>query len=110
MRERTKDAFRPNLISKGTIIVSMPNGFIPQGPRDGEASMIHRSGWRVKDFKARGFIVHGIGCRFYPLIRAKNMVLWSLIFYFFTPLSYLIPQLAEIIICVKRKARVIGHE
>jgi len=47
-------------ISKNIIIVSTPNGFMPQGPRDDEASMIHRSGWRVKDFKARSFIVHGI--------------------------------------------------
>jgi hypothetical protein len=77
---------------------------------DDEASMIHRLGWRVKNFKARNFIVHGIGCRFYPLVRAKKMALWSPIFYLFTPLSYLIPQLAEIIIAVKRKARTINHE
>jgi 2-polyprenyl-3-methyl-5-hydroxy-6-metoxy-1,4-benzoquinol methylase len=42
------------------LIVSMPNGFLPQADCDGNPYQRHRSGWTVEDLRAEGFRVYGM--------------------------------------------------
>jgi len=42
------------------VIVTTPNGFLPQPQYDGNKFQEHQSGWSVEDFKRRGYRVYGI--------------------------------------------------
>jgi hypothetical protein len=42
------------------IVVTTPNGFVPQGPEHGNPWQRHRSGWFPHDFEGLGYAVHGI--------------------------------------------------
>jgi hypothetical protein len=47
-------------IASRLIIVTTPNGFVPQGPEHGNPWQRHRSGWFTHDFEGLGYDVHGI--------------------------------------------------
>lgn len=42
------------------VIVTTPNGFLPQNILDGNELQRHLSGWTTDDFKTIGFTVHGL--------------------------------------------------
>jgi hypothetical protein len=42
------------------ILVTTPNGFVPQGAEHGNPWQRHRSGWFPHDFEGLGYTVHGI--------------------------------------------------
>ena len=48
-------------IAKRKIIISTPNGFLPQEEHDSNKLQIHKSGWTVDEFKNLGYKVEGIG-------------------------------------------------
>lgn len=82
-------------------IVTTPNGFKPGADACAHIqSEIHRSRWRVNDFKAKGYKVHGIGLK-YMNFYMRFPHLWGGLRYMFTPLSYLIPWISEMLISVK---------
>jgi len=57
----------------------------------------HKSSWTVKDFKKRGYKIHGFGLKIHP----KNLMLWGGVRYFFTPISFLFPRISEGLIGTK---------
>lgn len=46
-------------LAKKLVIFETPNGFVHQGPVDGNHYQIHRSGWLPREFRARGYKVYG---------------------------------------------------
>jgi 2-polyprenyl-3-methyl-5-hydroxy-6-metoxy-1,4-benzoquinol methylase len=82
------------------IVITTPNGFVPQGPLGGATSEIHRSGWYMRDLKKRGYRVLGLGFRFYKTGKG-NWKIWGILHHIFTPLSYVLPQLGEYLIAIK---------
>jgi methyltransferase family protein len=51
---------RAERIANAKVIVFTPNGFIPQEEYDDNPLQVHRSGWSVDDFHARGYAVYGL--------------------------------------------------
>jgi hypothetical protein len=43
------------------VIVTTPNLFFEQAEYDGNPHQAHRSLWRVRDFRRRGYRVYGVG-------------------------------------------------
>lgn len=90
-------------ICKGRIIVTTHNGFMLH--EDEVRFQIHRSGWFVRDFKKVGWRVRGIGFLgakpFFGREEEKARFLWGLLFYLFTPMSYIISFLGDFLIAVK---------
>jgi len=50
---------RLEALASKLIIITTPNGFLPQGPEFGNQWQIHKSGWFVNDFTGLGFEVRG---------------------------------------------------
>ena len=48
-------------ISKESVIIFTPNGFLPQGEEFGNPMQKHISGWTVKEMRDRGYKIIGIG-------------------------------------------------
>jgi 2-polyprenyl-3-methyl-5-hydroxy-6-metoxy-1,4-benzoquinol methylase len=85
--------------AKRKIIITTPNGFIPQGEYDGNELQEHKSGWTPRHFKSLGFEVRGLQGlkRFanskYPIIG----FLWRLSF----PMVYFTPSLSWRLLAIK---------
>jgi hypothetical protein len=47
-------------LAKGRVIVSTPNGFVPQDPTPNNPFQEHVSGWSAMDFRSRGYEVLGM--------------------------------------------------
>ena len=47
-------------VAKKRVIIFTPNGFLPQGEYDENPHQLHRSGWEVSEFIAKGYQVSGI--------------------------------------------------
>lgn len=62
---------KSELWSKKKIIISTPNGFLPQKIIDGNLLQIHNSGWTPKLFKELDYKVYGMAG--FKLFRGKNM-------------------------------------
>ena len=60
------------IIAKYRVIVSTPNGFVPQDPEPNNPFMAHVSGWSSRYFRDRGYEVKGMaGCKH---LRGKLML------------------------------------
>jgi hypothetical protein len=46
-------------LAKKLVIFETPNGFVHQGPVDGNIYQVHLSGWKPSEFKKRGYKVYG---------------------------------------------------
>lgn len=53
-----------------TIIVTVPNGYIPEGALDDNPLQIHKSGYGVDELEQHGFRVYGMGLKL-PMCLAK---------------------------------------
>jgi 2-polyprenyl-3-methyl-5-hydroxy-6-metoxy-1,4-benzoquinol methylase len=80
-----------------SIILSTPNGFKRQQSGNLPNTEFHRSGWSPSDFANRGYKVRGVGFKL-AKIYELNPYLWGFLFYIFTPISFVFPQLGEILI------------
>ena len=81
------------------IIITTPNGFIPQGESDGNDLQEHKSGWTSQDLRRLGFRVRGLQ-GFKILARRENPVinfLWHLSF----PLVFFVPSLSWRLLAIK---------
>lgn len=47
-------------VARARVMVFTPNGFLPQGEREGNPLQVHRSGWTTEEFRRRGYRVTGI--------------------------------------------------
>jgi len=86
-------------VCKGRAIVSTPNILFDTLPNEFEDA--HHSIWDKGDFDKLGYEVHGLGFRTSitvsdPLLRIKQAL-----YYFFTPISYFLPQIGGVLLCVK---------
>ena len=85
--------------AKKKIIITTPNGFIPQGEYDGNELQEHKSGWTSRDFKNLGFETRGLqglkifGNSKYPIVA----ILWHISF----PLVYFFPSLSWRLLAIK---------
>lgn len=85
-------------ICKGRSIITSPHGYFPQD--SSIESQLHRSQWYVKDFLLRKYRVRGLGLK---LVKSceKHVYLWIFLSMFFTPLSYVFPNVAGLLIATK---------
>ena len=93
-------------IAKKKVVISTPNGFLPQYEYHGNIYQIHKSGWNLKIFKKMNFKI----CGFYGLkylkgerghIKFRPFLFWdcfSVISYLFT---WIFPQFSFLLLCVK---------
>lgn len=100
------------------VIVSTPNGFVPQPTIDRNPFQAHRSGWSVEEIKRRGYRVYGMaGWKFlrranvsekvaqaddiYTTIRFRPRPLWLVISELTQLAAYFFPKLAFEFFAVK---------
>ena len=86
-------------VCRGRAIVSTPNLFFET--LDGEKEDEHKSVWGAGDFAKVGYKVFGLGLRTPLLLGDKLLRAKQALYYFFTPLSYFIPQIGGGLLCVK---------
>lgn len=86
-------------VCKQRAIVSTPNLFFDTLPDNDEDE--HKSVWSSKDFKEKGFDVYGLGIRMPLLLGDRFLRIKQALYYFFTPLSYFVPQIGGALFCVK---------
>lgn len=86
-------------VSRGRVIITTPNMFFHtlEGSKEDE----HKSLWSIKDFKKRGYKVYGMGVKIPLLWGDKYIKIKQALYYFFTPISYLFPQISGGLIAVK---------
>jgi 2-polyprenyl-3-methyl-5-hydroxy-6-metoxy-1,4-benzoquinol methylase len=88
------------------VVISTPNGFLPQGEYDDNPWQVHRSGWTPKQLRALGFEVRGIhGVKWLRTerseFRGRPVWLGRLVSDLTQPLAARWPQLAFQLVCVK---------
>lgn len=86
-------------VCKGRVIITTPNIFFQTQPGDTEDK--HLSLWTIKDFQSRGYKVYGMGLKIPILWGDKLLRIKQALYYFFTPISYLIPHISGTLIAVK---------
>ncbi len=79
------------------VIIVTPNGFIPQPPGPDNPFQEHLSGWKVKDFEARGYKVYGMfGPKWLRIgtarLRYQPKFLWGIIVWLLTPIFFWLPR------------------
>lgn len=111
------------LIAKKKVIVSCPNGFLPQSDTDSNPYQVHKSGWDAGEIKKFGYQVYGMtGLKILrsenvseslddsdallSTIRYKPRFLWLIISELTQVVTYYFPKLSFEIFCVKK----INHE
>lgn len=83
----------------GRTIITTPNMFFKTMPGDPDDK--HLSLWTIKDFTSRGYKVYGLGLKMPLLWEDRLLQIKQALYYFFTPLSYLFPQISGSLIAVK---------
>lgn len=104
--------------AKKKVIVTVPNGFLPQAGVDDNPLQEHLSGWTVNEFKKRGYRVTGRaglkslrkdeqtesrlhGGDIYRTMRWQPGVFWYAVSGFSQLFTYFLPELAYGLFCVK---------
>lgn len=99
-------------LAKQKIIVGTPKGFMKQPEEyiQGNPYQYHKSGWKLTDFRLRGYKVYGVGFWYAwsenGLARSKNIfisVLLSIISYVLSFPVYIFPSLGAGILAIKKK-------
>jgi len=93
-------------IAKKRVIVLTPNGFLPQPPAPDNPNQEHFSGWRVTEFRRRGYHVLGVnGLKpfrgEYAAIRWRPAGLWYRLSLLSQSVAERYPRLAFHLFCVK---------
>lgn len=97
-------------LSKNKIIIGTPHGFMiqPKMFLKNNKYQFHKSGWEIKEFEERGYVVHGIGIRFLwsetGLGRLENpylVFISNILSYLCSPIAYYFPNTAAGILAVK---------
>lgn len=86
-------------VCNGRAIITTPNIFFKTMP--GDPSDKHLSLWSIKDFKSRGYKVYGVGLKMPLLWGDKFIKIKQALYYFFTPISYIFPNIGGSLIAVK---------
>lgn len=86
-------------ICKGRTIITTPNIFFETMPGDPDDR--HLSLWTIEDFRSRGYKVYGLGLKMPLLWGDKFLKIKQALYYFFTPVSYLMPRISGSLIAIK---------
>ncbi|MDO9529022.1 MAG: class I SAM-dependent methyltransferase [Syntrophales bacterium] len=93
-------------ISKKKVVISTPNGFVPQNEYDGNRYQVHLSGWSYEEMVKMGFRIIGIGG--WKILRGERgeivwrpKILWFLISRFTHFYTRNHPEHAFSILCIK---------
>ncbi len=86
-------------VCKGRTIITTPNSFFHTV--ENEDPDIHRSLWTVRDFRDAGYKVFGLGLKTAILVNDPFLKIKQALYYLFTPLSYLVPEIGGILFCVR---------
>lgn len=91
--------------AKKKIIIFTPNGHLHQNGYDDNPLQLHKSGWKVKEFKELGFKVFGINgwktLRGYRAeLRFKPELIWQIISDLTQEITYYYPKFAFQLFCV----------
>lgn len=94
-------------IAKKKVIIMTPNGFYHQDELFGNPHQVHKSEWKIKDFKNMRYIVRGLrGLKYirgeHASIKYKPWFFWGMVAFISEPLLYFFPPLAHHIFAVKR--------
>lgn len=97
-------------ITKRKIIILTPNGFKRQDPLEDNPYQVHKSGWRVGDFRKMDYKIYGMrGLKFIrgeqATIKYKPWILWGVISTLSQVLVYKFPNLAYQLFAVKELKR-----
>lgn len=89
-------------ISRETVIVAVPQGYVKQEAVDGVVAEKHVSAWFANEFTALGFHVMGVGNRLFKYYLAeRHPRLWGAAHYISTPIANILPQIAGYLVCYK---------
>lgn len=93
-------------IAKKKVIILTPNGFCKQGHYDNNPYQDHHSGWSTKDFKKRGYVVHGLRSFYwlrgeFATIKYKPWFFWGLVAFITEPILYFFPAKSFDLFAVK---------
>jgi SAM-dependent methyltransferase len=77
------------------VVVSTPNGFLDQDDLESNPLQRHRSGWRVSEFRRRGYTIRGVGGML-VLGRHRRLISNAL-----APVTYFLPRLSQLLLCVR---------
>lgn len=86
-------------VCRGRAIITTPNVWFETVSQ--EDPDVHRSKWKVSDFKKKGYRVYGIGFIIPPLPGKWYTRIVYALYYFFTPISYFFPELGGSLVAVK---------
>ena len=87
-------------ITKKRVIITTPADkryFVGKKAKD----IGHKTMWNPNDFRKFGFKVRGVGCRFHR----KGKIMALLRHFILKPLSYVLPEMAELIIAIKEQRK-----
>lgn len=89
------------------VVITTPNGYLPQSSYDDNSLQEHKSGWSVDDFRARGYIVHGIGgLKLFKGERAhikyRPYFLWKILSDISQKIIYFFPRAAFQLLAIKK--------
>ena len=93
-------------IARKKVIISCPNGFVPQGVHYGNPFQIHISGWEVDEMQNMGYRVQGYS-GWKPLrgeagkIKWRPRIFWGRVSLLSQPIVTNRPSRAFEILCVK---------
>lgn len=95
------------LIAKRKIILLTPNGFVEQHPVEENPYQVHKSGWKIDDFKKKGYKIYGIrGFKFirgeYATINHKPWFLWGMLSVLSGFFTYYFPKYSYQLLAVKQ--------
>ncbi|MCM8795315.1 MAG: class I SAM-dependent methyltransferase [Candidatus Omnitrophica bacterium] len=87
------------------VLISCPNGYLPQGPEEGNPYQLHRSGWDIEEITRRGYRAYGmVGLRWKPSrFLFFPLAVWAVISVMLQSLTYYFPKLAFEVFYVKDK-------
>ena len=86
-------------VCRGRAIISTPNLFFNTMQAKDEDE--HKSRWTTEDFREHDYKVYGLGISTSLLLGDKLLRIKQALYYLFTPLSYFIPGISGILLCVK---------
>jgi SAM-dependent methyltransferase len=93
-------------VARERVVVFTPNGFVPQGEREGNPFQVHRSGWTGGELRRLGYRISGVhGLRFLrgeeARIRWRPRRGWALVADLTQPVAARVPTLAYHLLAVR---------
>jgi hypothetical protein len=90
------------------IIITTPNGYLPQEAYHNNPYQGHKSGWNARELKRMGFQVHGIGGwkplkGYNGIIKYRPTILWVILSDITQKVTYHYPQQAFQLLAVRHK-------